>query len=236
MRGAERAYLAGGALQLLIAKLRCDAILFSQREESAEPKRFFKECHRGVERTLLLCDREWDLLGKARSDVEVGAHAEGVEAQRLLPLAGYGNNDRGPFDLVRFAAGRPPVRMKQYLELRPGIDLVPAAPVLGHRLLHPRSLHHAPPFSKANVPQGDMARNWAVAPTIDFQATARRGLARRHGDMWQHRQQLDLTGSIEHRLNQTTVEERIKDAEELAERVRRRPVDAGIVIEHEPEE
>jgi hypothetical protein len=34
----------------------------------------------------------------------VGAHAERVEAQCLLALAGDGNDDRGPFDLVGFAA------------------------------------------------------------------------------------------------------------------------------------
>src|ERR1700724_1642630 len=31
---------------------------------------------------------------------------------------------------------------------------MPAVPVLGHRLLHPGPLHHAPPFSKANNPKG----------------------------------------------------------------------------------
>ena len=76
----------------------------------------------------------------------VRAHAEGVEAQRLLAFAGHGNHDRGAFDLVRFAAGQLPVRVKQYLEMRPGIDMMPAIPVLGHRLLHPRSFHHPPPF------------------------------------------------------------------------------------------
>src|ERR1700730_11710818 len=38
--------------------------------------------------------------------------------------------------------------------MRPGIDLMPAVPVLGHRLLHSGPLHHAPPFSKANNPNG----------------------------------------------------------------------------------
>jgi hypothetical protein len=83
----------------------------------------------------------------------VRAHAEGVETQRLFALAGHGNHDRGPFDLVRLTAGQPPVRMEPYLELRPGIDMMPAAPVLGHRLLHPRSLHHAPPFQSIVVGQ-----------------------------------------------------------------------------------
>ena len=55
--------------------------------------------------SLSLCNRKWDLLGEARPDVVVGAHTEGVEAQRLLALAGHGNHDRGPFDLVRLATG-----------------------------------------------------------------------------------------------------------------------------------
>src|SRR5262252_9411257 len=57
----------------------------------------------------------------------MGAHTEGVEAQRLLALAGNGNHDRGSFDLVRLPT-QPPVGVKQYLELRAGIDLMPAAP------------------------------------------------------------------------------------------------------------
>src|SRR5207249_4500150 len=85
-----------------------------------------KECHGGIERALSLCEREWDLLGEARPDVVVGAHTEGVKAQRLLALAGHGNHDRGPLDLVRLAAARPPVGVEQDLEMRPGIDLVPA--------------------------------------------------------------------------------------------------------------
>src|SRR5215469_16661533 len=88
------------------------------------------------------------VLGESgsRPGVKMGAHTEGVEAQRLLALAGNGNHDRGPFDLVRLATSQPPVGVKQYLELWAGIDLMPAAPVLRHRLLHPRLRHHAPPF------------------------------------------------------------------------------------------
>src|SRR5215469_13344318 len=76
------------------------------------------------------------VLGESgsRPGVKMGAHTEGVEAQRLLALAGNGNHDRGPFDLVRLATGQPPVGVKQHLELRAGIDLMPAAPVLRHRL------------------------------------------------------------------------------------------------------
>ena len=45
-----------------------------------------------------------DLRSKARPDMVVGPHAEGIEAQRLLAFAGDGNDDRGPFDFVGFAA------------------------------------------------------------------------------------------------------------------------------------
>ena len=31
----------------------------------------------------------------------VTAHAEGIKAERLLPLARAGNHDRGPFDAIR---------------------------------------------------------------------------------------------------------------------------------------
>jgi hypothetical protein len=77
----------------------------------------------------------------------MGAHAERVETQRLLTLAGYGNHDRGPFDLIRLAAGRQAVGVEQYLEIRAGIDLLPSAAVLGHFLLYPLSFHDAPPLS-----------------------------------------------------------------------------------------
>src|SRR4030095_13842880 len=80
-----------------------------------------------------LCDREWDLLGEARPDVVVRAHTEWVEAQGLVALTGYCNHDRGPFDLVRLATGQPPIGVEQYLKMRPGIDMMPAAPVLRHR-------------------------------------------------------------------------------------------------------
>jgi hypothetical protein len=48
---------------------------------------------------------------------------------------------------------------------------------------------------------------------------------------WRDRQEVDVTGSLEHRLSQMTMEERINDAQDLAERVRRRLADAGIIIE-----
>jgi hypothetical protein len=96
---------------------------------------------------LCPCDRKRDLIGEARPDVIVGAHAERVETQRLVTLAGYGNHDRGPFDLIRLAAGESTIRVEQYLEMGAGIDPMPSAPVLGHLLLYPRSFHGAPPLA-----------------------------------------------------------------------------------------
>jgi len=59
-------------------------------------------------------------------------------------------------------------------------------------------------------------------------------LSRRRPDLWREKQQIDVTGSIEHRLSQMTEEERIKDAIEMGEKVRRRLAELGMVIEHEP--
>jgi len=82
--GAERADLAGGVLQLFIAQLRRHLVLLGQREESSETKRLFEECQRGIERTLPLCDREWDLLGEARPLIETrGLTLVGVAVSNL---------------------------------------------------------------------------------------------------------------------------------------------------------
>src|SRR3954447_24672499 len=77
----------------------------------------------------------------------MGAHTERVKTQRLLTFAGYGNNDRGPFDLIWFAAGGQAIGVEQYLKIWAGIDPVPPTPVLGHLLLYPRSFHDVPPLS-----------------------------------------------------------------------------------------
>jgi phage terminase small subunit len=52
---------------------------------------------------------------------------------------------------------------------------------------------------------------------------------------WRDRQQVDMTGSVEHRLAAMTPEERARDTIELVERVRAR-LAALRTIEHEPEE
>ena len=48
------------------------------------------------------------------------------------------------------------------------------------------------------------------------------------------RQEVDVSGTLEHRLNQMTPEERAADAVELMARVRRRLAEYRQTIEHEP--
>ncbi len=60
-------------------------------------------------------------------------------------------------------------------------------------------------------------------------------LSRRQPDKWRERQQVDVTGAVAHRLSQMTPDERAQYALELAERARRRLVEAGLISEHQPE-
>ncbi len=64
---------------------------------------------------------------------------------------------------------------------------------------------------------------------------ALRWLMNRQPALWRDRQEVNVTGSLERRLSQMTPEERGRYALELAERVRRRLVEAGMTIEHERE-
>jgi hypothetical protein len=65
----------------------------------------------------------------------MASHAEGIEAERLLLLARDSDQDRGPFDFVRLPAE--PVRIEHNVQVRPGIDAMPSATLLRHRLLDP---------------------------------------------------------------------------------------------------
>ncbi len=64
---------------------------------------------------------------------------------------------------------------------------------------------------------------------------ALRWLMNRQPALWRDRQEVNVTGSLEHRLSQMTMEERVRDAQELAERVRRRIAEYRMTIEHERE-
>src|SRR6266568_4352639 len=60
-------------------------------------------------------------------------------------------------------------------------------------------------------------------------------LSRRQPEKWKDRQEVNVTGTIAQRLAQMTSEERGAFARDLAEQARRRLIDAGVIIEHEPE-
>src|SRR5712691_2124878 len=83
-----------------------------------------------------------------------------------------------------------------------------------------------------------MARgNAASAPLDRPRSQPLRWLMNRQPALWRDRQEVNMTGSLEHRLSQMTPEERIRDAHELAERARRRIAGYRMTIEHhgEPE-
>src|SRR5215468_4606766 len=85
--GVEFADLPGGTGEVAVIQLRGHIVLFGLGEEPAEPQRLFEERERDVERLLPLLDPQRKLpAAQARTDVIVAAHAEGIEAQRLLPL------------------------------------------------------------------------------------------------------------------------------------------------------
>src|SRR6266852_4175410 len=60
-------------------------------------------------------------------------------------------------------------------------------------------------------------------------------LSRRQPDKWKDRQEVNVTGTVAHRLAQMTPEERGAFARDLAAQAHRRLVEAGVIIEHEPE-
>src|SRR5216683_2674105 len=70
-----------------------------------------------------------------------------------------------------------------------------------------------------------------LAPDV---GAAKLWLSRRQPERWKERQEVDVSGTLEHRLNQMTPEERERDARELMERVRRRLAEYRQTIEHEP--
>jgi hypothetical protein len=60
-------------------------------------------------------------------------------------------------------------------------------------------------------------------------------LSRRQPERWRERQQVDVTGTVAHRIAQMTPDERARDALELAERIKRRLAEYRLTIEHEPD-
>ncbi len=66
-------------------------------------------------------------------------------------------------------------------------------------------------------------------------AAALAWLSRRQPDKWKDRQGVNITGTLAHRLAQMSPAEREVDALAVAERVRVRLAEAGIISEHEAE-
>jgi len=60
-------------------------------------------------------------------------------------------------------------------------------------------------------------------------------LSRRQQEKWKDRQEVNVTGTIAQRLAQMTPEERGAFALDLVAQARHRLIDAGVIIEHEPE-
>ncbi len=60
-------------------------------------------------------------------------------------------------------------------------------------------------------------------------------LSRRQPGKWRDRQEVNVTGTVAHRLAQMTPDERAAFALDLAEQARQRLIDAGVIIEREPE-
>src|SRR6516162_7528201 len=130
-------------------------LFFGLCEQSAEAQRIFEECQGDIERLLPLLYPEWELPATlARTDVIVTAHAKGIEAKRMLPFARDRDHDRGPHDLVRLAAEQLPVWVEHYMQMRPGIDVMPSAAILGHCLLHPLWLWLFRHHSRLRSPDG----------------------------------------------------------------------------------
>jgi len=70
-----------------------------------------------------------------------------------------------------------------------------------------------------------------LAPDV---GAAKLWLSRRRPDLWREKQQIDITGSLEHRIAQMTPDERAQDALDLVARARARLAEYRQTIEHEP--
>src|SRR5437016_7024905 len=101
--------------------------------------------------------------------------------------------------------------------------------------LYRRGLGYEHLQTKVFMPAG--ATEPVYAPYVEKFApdtTAALGwLSRRQPERWKERQQVDISGTLEHRLNQMTPEERAADAVELMARVRRRLAEYQQTIEHD---
>jgi hypothetical protein len=104
--------------------------------------------------------------------------------------------------------------------------------------LYSRATGHSHEAVKIFLPAGATAPVYAPF-TAHYPPDTKAALAwlsRRQPELWRATERLDLNvkGSLTHRLNQMTLEERGALAVEVAAKIRQRLADAGIMIEHEP--
>jgi len=135
--GVEVPDLPGDTHQVGIIQLRRHIVFVGLGEEPAKTQGLVEERQGDIERRLPFFDPKRNLPATlARADVIMASQAEGIEAERLLPLARDGDQDRGPFDFVRLPAEQLPVGIEHNEQMRPGINAMPSVLLLRHRLLH----------------------------------------------------------------------------------------------------
>ena len=103
-------------------------------------------------------------------------------------------------------------------------------------MLYRRACGYSHPAVKIFIPSG--ASEPVYAPYTKHYPPDTKGALRwlmnRQPALWRDRQEVNVTGSLEHRLSQMTPAERAADAIALVERVRRRLAEHRQAIEHEP--
>ena len=80
--------LAGGTDQVGVIQLRRDIVFVGLGEEPAETQWLLEKRQGDIERRLPFLNPQGNLPATlTRTDVIMASHAEGIEAERLLPLA-----------------------------------------------------------------------------------------------------------------------------------------------------
>ena len=94
--------LARDTDQVGVIQLHRDIVFVGLGEKPAETQGLFEERQGDIERHLPFFNPKRNLPATlTRADVIVASGAERIEAERLLPLARDGDQDRGPFDFIR---------------------------------------------------------------------------------------------------------------------------------------
>ena len=102
--------------------------------------------------------------------------------------------------------------------------------------LYSRATGHSHEAAKIFLPAGATS----LVCTRPMSSITRRIRRRRwlgcQPEKWKDRQEVNITGAVAHCLSQMTPDERAAFALDLAQQARQRLIDAGVIIEHQPEE